>query len=222
MSGDQKKPTGRDVGPAETRAIGTPSSKGAIDKFLTAARTIAPQAGGGRLAFALDATMSRQPTWDAACRLQGEMFDAVGANGKLAVQLIYFRGFGECRASRWVSDTSSLRDLMTRIDCRGGQTQIGKVLAHVRDETQKKPVSAAVYIGDAMEEDVDRLCTIAASWGCAACRSSCFRKGATGARNRRSRRSRGSRAAPMRASTTGPPSNCRCCCRPWRAMHRAG
>jgi hypothetical protein len=141
------------------------SSKGAIDQFLQAARKIVPQSGGGRLVFALDATMSRQPTWDAACRLQAEMFDAVGRAGNLNVQLVYFRGYGECRASRWVSDTDRLRELMTRIDCRGGQTQIGKILKHVRDETQKKQVSAAVYIGDAMEENVDALCETAGELG---------------------------------------------------------
>lgn len=150
------------------RQAGVPahqSTKGQIDAFLTAARTIAPQVGGGRLVFALDATMSRQATWDIACRLQGEMFDAVGAAGRLNVQLVYFRGYGECRASRWVKDTRALRDLMTRIDCRGGQTQIGRVLSHIRDETLKTKVSAAVFIGDAMEEDIDHLSAIAGELG---------------------------------------------------------
>jgi hypothetical protein len=143
------------------------SSKKDVAGFLDAARAIAPQPGGqaGRLVFALDATMSRQPTWDAACRLQGEMFNAVGRAGGLQVQLVYFRGFGECRASRWVNDTTQLRDLMTRIDCRGGHTQIAKILKHTRDETLRKPVSALVYIGDAMEEDIDRLCQIAGELG---------------------------------------------------------
>ena len=146
---------------------GQQSSKKDVADFLKAASAIAPQPGGqsGRLVFALDATMSRQPTWDAACRLQGEMFNAVGRAGGLQVQLVYFRGFGECRASRWVSDTNQLRDLMTRIDCRGGHTQIAKVLKHTRDETMRKPVSALVYIGDAMEENIDRLCQTAGELG---------------------------------------------------------
>lgn len=143
------------------------SSKRDIAEFLKAAQAIAPQSGGqsGRLVFALDATMSRQPTWDAACRLQSEMFNAVGRAGGLQVQLIYFRGFDECRASKWVSDTTQLRDLMTRIDCRGGHTQIAKVLKHTRDETLRTPVSALVYIGDAMEEKIDRLCQLAGELG---------------------------------------------------------
>lgn len=94
--------------------------------------------------------MSRQPTWDTACSLQAEMFKETAAIGGLDVQLIYFRGFGECRASRWVSDPNTLADLMVRIDCRGGHTQIRKVLARTRDESRKKPVQALVYIGDCM------------------------------------------------------------------------
>ena len=61
------------------------------------------EAAAGRLIFALDATMSRQPTWDIACKLQGEMFETARALGGLDVQLVYFRGFGECRASRLVA-----------------------------------------------------------------------------------------------------------------------
>lgn len=143
------------------------SSEKDVAAFLNAARSVSVAAGSdsGRLIFALDATMSRQPTWDAACGLQSEMFNAVGRVGSLNVQLVYFRGFGECQASRWVNDTRQLRDLMLRIDCRGGQTQIAKVLKHARDEAKRKPVSALVFIGDAMEEDVDRLCQLAGELG---------------------------------------------------------
>ncbi|PSJ55879.1 hypothetical protein [Kumtagia ephedrae] len=130
-----------------------------IDDFVRLARSMAQAKtdAGGRLVLALDATMSRQPTWDMACRLQGEMFDAVGNSGGLEVQLAYFRGFGECRASRFVRDTGSLKDLMTRIDCRAGHTQIGKILAHALKETARRKVDALVYIGDAMEEEIDGL-----------------------------------------------------------------
>lgn len=145
----------------------TQSSDRDLSDFLKAARAITPAQGSGigRLIFALDATMSRQPTWDAACGLQAEMFNAVSRVGGLNVQLVYFRGFGECRASRWVSDTSQLRNLMTKIDCRGGHTQIAKVLKNARDEAIRKPVSAMVFIGDAMEEEIDRLCQLAGELG---------------------------------------------------------
>ena len=133
--------------------------------------------GRGRLIFALDATMSRQPTWDTAMRLQAEMFDEAGKVGALDVQLVYFRGFNECRASKWVSETRGLRDLMTGIDCRGGNTQIGKVLSHARKETRKKRVNALVFVGDALEEAIDDLAAKAGELGLLGLRLFIFQEG---------------------------------------------
>ena len=148
--------------PAEARQ--KPPAQAASDAdvadFVRRMKSVAPRAGAGRgrLLFAMDATMSRQPTWDMALALQADMFHAVKAVGGLDVQLIYFRGAGECRASRWVSDPAALAALMTRVRCAGGYTQIGKVLSHARTESAKKPVNALVYVGDCMEEDLDDLC----------------------------------------------------------------
>src|SRR5438128_12392313 len=105
------------------------ASRAEIDAFVRRARVLAPgtePGQRGRLIFALDATMSRQPTWDTACRLQAEMFREAAGIGGLDVQLVYFRGLNECRSSRWVSDGAGLGELMARIDCRGGHTQLGK------------------------------------------------------------------------------------------------
>ena len=111
-----------------------------IDAFLQSAqKLVAKDAGSrGRLTFALDATMSRQPTWDMACALQGEMFSAAASIGTLLVQLVYFRGHNEIRASRWVTDGETLRRLMQRIECRGGSTQIQRVLSHARRQAEKE------------------------------------------------------------------------------------
>ena len=138
------------------------SGKSAVSSFLSQAEKIRPAADGqGRLIFALDATMSRQPTWDVACEIQSEMFSAVGKAGQLAIQLVYFRGFGECRASKWVVRSDALRDLMSGIACKGGRTQLCKVLTHAKKEAAKsdagKKVSALVFVGDAMEEAIDEL-----------------------------------------------------------------
>lgn len=173
---ERKSPARRDA-PAEPKP--SKSSGGAIDAFVRQARTLAPATGegSGRLVLALDATMSRQPTWDLACRLQGEMFDAVGKAGALNVQLVYFRGFGECRASRFVRDTETLKTLMTRIDCRGGRTQIGKVLSHALKENERGKVNAVVYIGDAVEEEVDDLADQAGRLGLAGVPVFAFQEG---------------------------------------------
>ena len=150
--------------PAHT-ANTAPSNRAEFDGFLAEARRHVPKAGQGRLVFALDATMSRQPTWDRACRLQAEMFHETARLGGLAVQLVYFRGFRECRASRWAADPKALAELMSGIGCRGGYTQIGRVLAHVRNNAAKERIGALVYVGDAMEEKVDDLCQTAGELG---------------------------------------------------------
>jgi hypothetical protein len=156
------------------------SSGSMIDTFLEKAKQLGPSESGAsraRLAFALDATMSRQPTWDLACRVQGEMFAAASQAGGLLVQLVYFRGFDECRASRWVGDPRTLTDLMTKIACRGGQTQIGRVLRHARNEAARSPLKVLVYVGDAMEEPIDDLCATAGELGLLGVRAFMFHEG---------------------------------------------
>ncbi len=144
------------------------SSQPEIAEFIERVRSLGPaKAGGarGRLIFALDATMSRQPTWDSACALQADMFREAASAGGLDIQLVYFRGLGECRASGWVAGAEKLAALMSRIDCRGGHTQIGKVLSHARKEYAKQRVQAMVFVGDAMEEKIDDLCQAAGELG---------------------------------------------------------
>jgi hypothetical protein len=131
----------------------------------------------GRLIFSLDATASRQPTWDTACQLQAEMFREVVSIGGLSVQLVYYRGLAECRSSRWISQPEHLSGLMERIDCRMGHTQIGKVLAHARRESQLLRVQALVFVGDAMEENPDDLAHDAAALGKAGVPAFMFQEG---------------------------------------------
>jgi len=150
------------------KPVGKPATgQGEIGAFLARARALGPRLDGrrGRLVFALDATMSRQPTWDLACGLQSEMFDEAAAIGGLDVQLIYYRGISECAASKWVSDPTRLAGLMERIDCRGGHTQIGRVIEHVRKETKVQKVNALVFVGDCMEEAIDDICAAAGELG---------------------------------------------------------
>ena len=144
------------------------SSRAEIDVFLSQLKALdraGERSTRGRLLFALDATMSRQPTWDQACRLQVDMFREAAAVGGLDIQLVYYRGHDECRASPWIAEPKRLGELMSRIDCRGGHTQIGKVLAHARGENDRGKIAAMVFVGDAMEEALDDLCAGAGELG---------------------------------------------------------
>jgi hypothetical protein len=153
--------------PAPGRSPAEKSSSADISDFLTQVKAMGPAGGGasGRLIFALDATLSRQPTWDMACHLQADMFKEAASVGRLAMRLIYYRGFNECRATGWITDTTKLAALMGRIDCVGGHTQIGKVLADARRDASASGVRALVFVGDAMEENIDDLCARAGELG---------------------------------------------------------
>lgn len=158
------RPDARDYrpmsGPKKPLTPAGSASEAELAAFLAAARDLGPtRADGqrGRLAFAMDATFSRQPTWDLACRIQGDLFSAAADLGGLDVQLIYYRGLSECRASSWVSDPARLGALMGAISCQGGHTQISRVLGHLAKEAQRSGLKAAVFVGDAVEENPDAL-----------------------------------------------------------------
>ena len=174
MSGEPTKPKPpSEVSAAQKAASGQPlpearpSGSDEIAAFVAKARAMSPHAAGarGRMVFALDATMSRQPTWDMACALQADMFREAAALGSLDIRLVYYRGLDECRASGWISDSARLARLMSKIDCRGGDTQIGKVLSEARREAAASGVRAVVFVGDAIEEPIDDLCVKAGELG---------------------------------------------------------
>lgn len=171
MSGEPTKSGHSDVASAQHHGKSLPDAKPStsddIAAFVAKARAMSPHAAGarGRLVFALDATMSRQPTWDMACALQSDMFREAASLGSLDIRLVYYRGLNECRATGWISDSDRLAKLMAKIDCRGGNTQIGRVLSEARSEAVASGVRAVVFVGDAMEENVDALCAKAGELG---------------------------------------------------------
>jgi hypothetical protein len=118
-----------------------------------------------RLVFALDATASREPTWDRACKLQGQMFTEAGKLGMLQVQLVHYRGLDECRASHWTNNAHELARTMTGIRCAAGATQISKIIAHIRRENVAQKINAAIFVGDAMEEHPPNLYDVSAALG---------------------------------------------------------
>lgn len=153
---------------ASGKDLGPPANQAEIDAFLRrVAETPAPAAGGGRgrLIFAMDATASREPTWDQAARIQSEMFAETRRLGGLEIQLCYYRGFLEFEASGWFRDSQELLAGMNRVFCAAGLTQIGRVLEHALEEAGRGRVNALVLVGDCMEEDPRRLSELAGRLG---------------------------------------------------------
>jgi hypothetical protein len=152
------------AGRAEVEAFADAMRKSPAKSPTTAAPAqVGP--GRGRLVFALDATMSREPTWDLAQQVQGQMFGVAASLGGLDIQLVYFRGFNECRASTFMRDGAGLGAAMAKISVMSGQTQIGRVLRHIRAESRERPLGAFVYVGDCMEENADELGRLAGELG---------------------------------------------------------
>jgi hypothetical protein len=159
-----------------------------VDAFLSNLAAVpSPQRRGGergRLIFAMDATASREPTWDTAIQIQSEMFSETAALGGLEVQLAWYRGFGQFRASDWVTESKALVTQMTGVRCLAGKTQIARVLKNAIVEAKRGRVGALVFVGDAMEEDLDALGDLAGRLGLLGVRAFIFHEGrdATAAR----------------------------------------
>src|ERR1044071_7995199 len=111
MAGEPIKPRSASDVAAGAASKGVPDARPStsedIAAFVAKARAMSPHGAGarGRLVFALDATMSRQPTWDMACALQADMFREAASLGSLDIRLVYYRGLSECRATGWLSDS---------------------------------------------------------------------------------------------------------------------
>jgi hypothetical protein len=130
------------------------SSGREIEAFLDRAAKIPSVAQAkGRLVFAIDATMSRGLTWGLATEIQSEMFEVAESVGGIAVQLVWFRGRGEFKATQWTAQPAILAQHMREVSCVSGFTQLRRVLAHVATEASHTRVGAFVYVGDACEED---------------------------------------------------------------------
>nr|WP_184433613.1 VWA domain-containing protein [Roseospira goensis] len=149
---------------ARTAPAAAEAPEAAVDAFLERVRST-PRSGRGRLIFAMDATASRQPTWDLAMETQAAMFATATGIGDLAVQLVFYRGIGECKAGPFVTRPDDMIRRMTSVGCRAGRTQIARVLRHALSVHETAPVSALVFIGDCVEEEPDGLYGLAGEMG---------------------------------------------------------
>lgn len=139
----------------------TKSSSQAIDTFIEKAAKISPSNKEVRLIFAMDATASRASTWEMACKIQRQMFVQTQDIANLNIQLVYYRGYQECKASRWHRDSNGLLNAMQKISCMGGTTQIERVLKHCLCQAEQHDIGALVFVGDCLEEKPDTLCALA-------------------------------------------------------------
>lgn len=129
-----------------------------ISAFVQRARNLRRySAERARLVFAIDATASRQPTWDLACELQADMFRAADNLASLSIQLAYYRGLGEVRLGDWSDDTALLARNMSRVHCAAGRTQITRLLRAALRQQASVQARAMVFIGDAVEEPTAAL-----------------------------------------------------------------
>jgi hypothetical protein len=141
-------------------SLPTTGGSEAVNAFVREVGRMPTLRGGksrGRLLFAMDATASREPAWDQACALQGEMFVAAEGVGGLDVRLAFYRGFEEFKVSRWTSNGHELARLMGSVRCLAGRTQIGRVLRYAAEQRRESRINAVVFVGDCCEEDVDQV-----------------------------------------------------------------
>ena len=148
--------------PTMPRPPAEQSGGGDVRAFLRRAKNVQRfSAGRSRLLFAMDATASRQPTWDLACELQADMFRATTDLASLSIQLAYYRGLGELQLGDWQSDTQALAEHMSRVHCAAGRTQIAKLLRAALRQQGSAAARAMVFIGDAVEEPPGQLAELA-------------------------------------------------------------
>jgi hypothetical protein len=155
-------------------------SRSAVDAFLEQVAQSPRRSGAGprgRLIFGMDATASREPTWDQAAQIQSAMFADTRALGGIEVQLCWYRGFREFDATGWIGDSPTLLARMNRVLCAAGLTQIGRLFQHALDEAARGRVDALVFVGDCMEEKRDRLADLAGRLGLRGVRAFVFQEG---------------------------------------------
>jgi hypothetical protein len=166
---------------SDRKQIRKPASKGEVESFLRQVAATPPTgkgAGGrGRLIFAMDATASREPTWDRAAQIQADMFKETADLGGLEIQLCFYRGILELECSPWYMRADALLKRMTRVYCAAGLTQIARVLERALEEAQRGRVNALVFVGDCMEENADELAGLAGRLGLSGLPAFVFQEG---------------------------------------------
>jgi len=102
-----------------------------------------------RLVFAVDATASREPAWEAARRATDTLVKALP--GKLDVALAVHGGSRVHIFTAFTDDVATLRDRAAGVVCQAGLTRLLPILS----ASLKRPaVRVVIYIGDVFEESL--------------------------------------------------------------------
>ena len=104
-----------------------------------------------RIGFLVDATGSRNKTWERAQGIQSKMFRAAHGIKAIKLRLVHFGG-NRLTTRDWEDDTKSVAAHMAAVRCRAGLTQILEGLQTFIDEAPEDRASAIILIGDYFEE----------------------------------------------------------------------
>lgn len=161
-SGSKKPPAGSFLAKVRAASAQTPEVAAAApprrgDPALVAA-ALTPRSARPRLVFALDATASREPAWEAAKATTDALFSAVP--GELDVALAVHGGSRIQMFSDFTASAGDLRDRAATVACKAGVTRLVEIMTRCRD---LGGVRVLVYIGDVFEEDLAQAEEVAAS-----------------------------------------------------------
>lgn len=100
-----------------------------------------------RLLFTMDATASREASWNVAKEITGAMFEAVP--GALDVALAYHGGGRLQEITPFSPESKAFLDKVHMVRCTAGKTALNQILAQATQITRLK---ALIYVGDCFED----------------------------------------------------------------------
>ena len=105
-----------------------------------------------KIGFLIDATASREHTWEQAQTIQAKMFKAVSGLKAVSLRLVYF-GDNRLTALGWENNPNSVARHMAAVRCHAGLTQIIEGLQSFINEGPEEKAAAIILIGDCFEEN---------------------------------------------------------------------
>ncbi|MCD8566387.1 MAG: VWA domain-containing protein [Alphaproteobacteria bacterium] len=143
------------------RQAASPLSQGPNQRVLAALEKAQTRVGtgatyNGRVGFIIDATGSRESTWNEAQKIQTDMFSSVAGKGGLKLKLTHFGG-STLSVHEWMDDPNAVASKMKEVSCMLGLTQIIKALEAFLVDNPKEAASSIILVGDSFEENIEEL-----------------------------------------------------------------